>query len=57
MKVEKKKLIICIAIPLIGGAIVGFLSRGGMEAYEQLKKSQYGECLKDVLDGKYIDVR
>lgn len=38
MKVDKKKLIICIAIPLIGGAIVGFLSRGGMEAYEQLNQ-------------------
>lgn len=27
-----------------------------MEAYELLKKSQYGQYLKDVIDGKYIDV-
>ena len=26
-----------------------------MEAYEVLKKNQYGRYLKDVLDGKYID--
>ena len=26
-----------------------------MEAYEILKKNQYGQYLKDVLDGKYID--
>ncbi len=26
-----------------------------MKAYEELKKNQYGEYLKDVLDGKYID--
>jgi glucose-1-phosphate thymidylyltransferase len=27
-----------------------------MEVYEVLKKNQYGQYLKDVLDGKYIDV-
>lgn len=27
-----------------------------MESYEVLKKNQYGEYLKDVIDGKYIDV-
>ena len=26
-----------------------------MKAYEELKKNQYGQYLKDVLDGKYID--
>lgn len=26
------------------------------EIYEELKKNQYGQYLKDVLDGKYIDV-
>jgi glucose-1-phosphate thymidylyltransferase len=26
-----------------------------LEVYEQLKKNQYGQYLKDVLDGKYID--
>ena len=26
-----------------------------MEAYEILKKNQYGQYLKDVVDGKYID--
>ena len=26
-----------------------------MEAYEILKKNQYGKYLKDVLDGKYVD--
>ena len=24
--------------------------------YEELKKNQYGQYLKDILDGKYIDV-
>ena len=27
-----------------------------LEAYELLKKNQYGEYLRDVLDGKYIDL-
>ena len=27
-----------------------------MQSYEVLKKNQYGEYLKDVIDGKYIDV-
>ena len=26
-----------------------------LEIYEVLKKNQYGQYLKDVLDGKYID--
>ncbi len=28
-----------------------------MKAYEELKNNQYGQYLKDVLDGKYIDKR
>lgn len=27
-----------------------------LEVYELLKKNQYGQYLKDVLDGKYMDV-
>ena len=27
-----------------------------LEVYEVLKKNQYGQYLKDVLDGKFIDV-
>lgn len=27
-----------------------------LKVYEVLKKNQYGQYLKDVLDGKYIDV-
>ena len=27
-----------------------------MAVYEVLKKNQYGQYLKDVLDGKYLDV-
>ena len=35
----------------------GWISREEVwAAYEQLKKNQYGQYLKDVLDGKYIDV-
>jgi glucose-1-phosphate thymidylyltransferase len=26
-----------------------------LETYEIMKKNQYGQYLKDVLDGKYID--
>ena len=26
-----------------------------LEVYEVLKKNQYGQYLKDVLDGKYLD--
>lgn len=34
----------------------GWISRDSLEkTYEQFKKNQYGEYLKDVLDGKYID--
>lgn len=35
----------------------GWISKEDMlRAYEELKKNQYGQYLKDVLDGKYIDV-
>lgn len=35
----------------------GWISREAvLEVYEALKKNQYGQYLKDVLDGKYIDV-
>ena len=27
-----------------------------MKVYNVLKKNQYGQYLKDVLDGKYLDV-
>ena len=34
----------------------GWISREQvLEAYEVLKKNQYGKYLKDVLDGKYVD--
>ncbi len=34
----------------------GWISREDvMKTYEELKKNQYGQYLKDVLDGKYID--
>lgn len=35
----------------------GWIDREAVEkVYEELKKNQYGQYLKDVLDGKYIDV-
>ena len=35
----------------------GWISREEvLEVYEVLKKNQYGQYLKDVLDGKYLDV-
>ena len=27
-----------------------------MKVYEELKKNQYGQYLKDVIDGKYLDI-
>ena len=30
--------------------------RDVLKVYEELKKNQYGQYLKDVLDGKYVDV-
>ena len=36
----------------------GWISREEiLETYEILKKNQYGQYLKDVLDGKYIDIQ
>ncbi len=38
--------------------INGWISREELTAaYESLKKNQYGQYLKDILDGKYIDVK
>ena len=35
----------------------GWITREALEAeYEILKKNQYGQYLRDVLDGKYIDI-
>ena len=28
-----------------------------LETYEVMKKNQYGQYLKDVLDGKYVDAK
>ena len=38
MKKETKQLIINIAIPLLVGAVAGFVTRGGMEAFNNLNK-------------------
>lgn len=38
MKVEWKKLLVCLAIPLAVGGLAGFLTRGGMETFQSLKK-------------------
>lgn len=36
----------------------GWISRSELQkTYEVLKKNQYGQYLKDILDGKYLDVR
>ena len=38
--------------------INGWITRENlMETYEIMKKNQYGEYLKDVMDGKYLDVK
>ena len=38
------------------GYLNGWISREDvLRVYEVLKKNQYGQYLKDVLDGKYID--
>lgn len=38
MKTEWKKLLICIAIPLVIGGLAGFLTRSGMAAFQSLNK-------------------
>lgn len=38
MKIQWKKLILCIAIPLAVGGLAGFLIRGGMETFQSLNK-------------------
>lgn len=36
----------------------GWISKEAvLEVYEELKKNQYGQYLKDVIDGKYIDAK
>ena len=38
------------------GYINGWIGKDEvMETYEIMKKNQYGQYLKDVLDGKYLD--
>lgn len=38
MSKKTKQLIVCIAIPLLVGAISGFISRGSMETFRSLNK-------------------
>ena len=38
MKVDKKKLAICIAIPVVVGAVAGLLTRNSMEIFKVLEK-------------------
>ena len=37
-KIKWKQLALCIAAPLLAGALAGFLSRGGMEDYKSMFK-------------------
>lgn len=41
MKSRLQTLLICIAIPLITGAISGFLSNGSMQTFQKLKKPPF----------------
>lgn len=38
MKIDKKRLIICLAIPLVVGGAVGLLTMNSMEAFEALNQ-------------------
>lgn len=38
MKIQWKKLLLCIAVPLAAGGLAGFLTRGGMETFQSLNK-------------------
>lgn len=38
MKIQWKKLILCIAIPLAAGALAGLLTRNSMETFQSLNK-------------------
>ena len=37
-KIKWKQLVICVAVPLLVGALAGVLSRGGMEDYKSMYK-------------------
>lgn len=41
MKMNKKLFVICIAIPLIVGAVAAFLSGGGMETFASLEQPPF----------------
>lgn len=38
MKIQWKKLILCIAVPLAVGALAGLLTRDSMQIFETLEK-------------------
>lgn len=38
MRIDVKKLLICIAIPLLVGIVSGLISRSGMETFNQITK-------------------
>ena len=38
MKIDKKRLIICLAIPLVVGGVAGLLTMNSMEAFEALNQ-------------------
>ena len=38
MKIQWKKLILCIAIPLAAGGLAGLLTRNSMETFQSLNK-------------------
>ena len=41
MKIQWKKLIVCIARPLAGGGFAGILTRGSMETFQALNKPAF----------------
>ena len=51
--VKVRNITIGEGTPKICVPIVGVTKEEILEVYEILKKNQYGQYLKDVLDGKY----
>lgn len=54
MKIDKKRLIICLAIPLVVGGAAGLLTMNSMEAFEALNQpplSPPGVAVSGGMDG------
>ena len=52
MKIKKRLLAVCIAIPLLVGVVSAFLTRNSMAVFESVEKPPFCNCYRHIIRHK-----